>query len=446
MTGAELEEPMRAHVFAMLLCALALPVVSADTNLAPSSAEAVAAILPDAEAFYTDLHRHPELSFHEQRTAATLAEALRKLGFQVTTGVGKLGVVGVLKNGTGPTVMLRTEMDALPVKEQTGLAYASQVTTHNDAGVEVPVAHACGHDLHMASWMATATLLSKARDRWRGTLVLIGQPAEETVGGAAAMLKDGLFTRFPRPDYVIAMHDDSDLPAGTVGFTPGYSHANVDSVDITTYGKGGHGATPQNTVDPIVIAARTVLSLQTIVAREIDPGEPAVVTVGSIHGGTKHNIIPDQVHLQLTVRSYKAEVRKHLLAAIERIAKAESEAGGAPRPPLIEVSDSTDSVYNDPALTQRVAGVLRRRLGDDKVVQMPARMVAEDFSQYVEAGVPSMMFFAGAVNPAKLREAKAAGIRLPGLHSPQWAPDLKPALQTAIESETAVLLDLLGKP
>ncbi len=437
---------MKAHISAILLCLLTAPVLAAGADKSPSSTAAVDAVLPQIEALYFDLHRHPELSFHEQRTAATLADGLRKLGFEVTTGVGKLGVVGVLKNGPGPTVMLRTELDALPVKEQTGLAYASQVTTHNESGVEVPVMHACGHDVHMSAWMGTATLLSRARDQWRGTLVLIGQPAEETVGGAAAMLKDGLFTRFPKPDYVIAFHDDSDLPAGTVGFIPGYSHANVDSVDITIYGKGGHGAMPQTTVDPIVIAARTVLSLQTIVSRELDPRDPAVITVGSIHGGTKHNIIPDQVHLQLTVRSYQPETRKHLLASIERIAKAESEAGNAPKPPLVEYSDASDSVYNDPKLTERVVAVLRRRLGDDKVVQMPPKMVAEDFSEYGKAGVPAMMFFVGAVNPAKYQEAKASGTRLPSLHSSLFAPDVKPTLETAMEAETAVMLDLLGKP
>ena len=430
----------------VVLFTLAAAVFAADADKSLASAASVDAVLPQAEALYLDLHQHPELSFHEQRTAATLADGLRKLGFDVTTGVGKLGVVGVLKNGAGPTVMLRTELDALPVKEQTGLPYASHVTTHNDAGVEVPVAHACGHDIHMSAWMGTATLLSKARDRWRGTLVLIGQPAEETVGGASGMLADGLFTRFPKPDYVIAIHDESELPAGMVGYTPGYSHANVNSVDITIYGKGGHGAMPQTTVDPIVIAARTVLALQTIVSREIGPGDPAVITVGSIHGGTKHNIIPDSVHLQLTVRSYKPETRKHLLAAIERIAKAESEAGGAPKPPLVEFSDASDSVYNDPKLTEREVAVLERRLGKDNVVEMPPKMVSEDFSEYGKAGVPIVMFFVGAVDPAKYKEARASGTPLPSLHSSQFAPDLKPTLETAMEAEAAVMLDLLGKP
>jgi hippurate hydrolase len=429
-----------------LFCLVAAPILAGEAVSPPPAAAAVEAILPDIEALYIDLHRNPELSFHEVRTAAKLADGLRALGFEVTTGVGRLGVVGVLKNGPGPTVMLRTELDALPVKEQTGLPYASVVTTRNDAGVEVPVMHACGHDVHMSAWMGTARLLAASRERWRGTVVVIGQPAEETVGGASFMLKDGLFTRFPRPDFVIACHDESDLPAGTVGFIPGYSHANVDSVDITIYGKGGHGAMPQTTVDPVVIAARTVLSLQTIVSREINPVDPAVITVGSIHGGTKHNIIPDQVHLQLTVRCYKAEVRTHLLAAIARIAKAESEAGNAPKPPLVEVSDSTDSVFNDPALTDRVAASLRRRLGNDKVVQLPPKMVSEDFSEYGKAGVPATMFFVGAVNPARYESAKSTGTPLPSLHSSGFAPDTRPTLATAITAETAVLLDLLGKP
>ncbi len=437
---------MRFWCSVILLCLINVPAFAADRDNSPASNAAVEAVLPQMETLYIDLHSHPELSFHEQRTAATLADRLRQLGFDVTTGVGKVGVVGVLKNGTGPTVMLRTELDALPVKEQTGLPYASQVTTHNDAGVEVPVAHACGHDLHMSAWTGTATLLSQSRAQWRGTLVFIGQPAEETAGGAGAMLKDGLFTRFPRPDYVIAVHDDSDLPAGTVGITPGFAYANVDSVDITIYGKGGHGAMPQKTVDPIVIAARTVLSLQTIVSRELNPTDPAVITVGSIHGGTKHNIIPEQVHLQLTVRSYREEVRKHLLAAIERITRAEAEAAGAPKLPLVEFSEPTYAVYNDPQLTERAAAVLRRRFGDAKVVRVEPRMIGEDFSEYGRAGVPATDLCIGAVNPAKYEAAKTSGESLPSLHSPRFAPDLKPALETAIAAETALLLDLLGKP
>lgn len=406
---------------------------------------AIDALYPQLEPVYIDIHRNPELSGHEQRTAAKLAEALRQAGYDVTTGVGGSGVVGVLKNGPGPTLMLRTELDALPVPEQTGLPYASRVRVKDDAGADVPVMHACGHDLHMTAWLGTATLLARDKSRWSGTLLFIAQPAEETVGGAAAMLKDGLFTRFSRPNFVFAVHDDTDLPAGKVGFVPGFSHANVDSVDITIFGKGGHGATPQNTVDPIVIAARTVLALQTIVAREVNPQDPAVVTVGSIHGGTKHNIIPDQVKLQLTVRTDRDEVRKHVLASIQRIARAEAEAAGAPQPPKVEFSEPTDANYNDPALTQRIAVALRRTLGDANLVQIPPKMVSEDFTEYGRAGVPATMFFVGAVDPVKFQQAKATGTRVPGLHSSTFAPDLKPALETAIATEMAAVLELLPK-
>ncbi|MBV9146045.1 MAG: amidohydrolase, partial [Acidobacteria bacterium] len=304
---------------ALLLC-IGLPLLAAD---APSDLpDQVQSVYPKVEQLYVDLHQHPELSNHETETAAKLASQLRSLGYDVTTGVGGTGVVAVMKNGSGPTVMLRTELDALPVEEKTGWSFASHVHTKDDSGADVPVMHACGHDIHMAALVGTATLMARDKQAWHGTLMLIGQPAEERANGAAAMLKDGLFTRFPKPDFAFAMHDGNNLPAGQVGFTPGFSLTSADSVDITIYGKGGHGATPQNTVDPIVIAARTVMSLQTIVSREISPQDPAVITVGSIHGGTKHNIIPETVKLQLTVRAYKPEVRKHLLDAIARIARA----------------------------------------------------------------------------------------------------------------------------
>ncbi len=303
----------------------------------PAAGAAVPGLDPELVAFYIDLHRNPELSLHEEKTAAKLAERLRRLGFEVTTGVGGTGVVGVLRNGAGPTVMLRTELDALPVEEKTGLPYASTVKARNDAGLEVPVMHACGHDVHMTVWVGTAARMVQARASWHGTLVLIAQPAEEVVRGAKAMLADGLYSRFPKPDYVVALHDSPKVPAGKLGYTPGYILASSDSVDVTIYGKGGHGAAPQTTVDPVVIAARTVLALQTIVSRENDPQEPAVVTVGSIHGGTKHNIIPDQVKLQLTVRTYNRDVRQRVLDAIARIARAEAAAAGAAREPTVAV-------------------------------------------------------------------------------------------------------------
>lgn len=418
---------------------------AADPWSAPSK-EQVGKIYPQVEALYMDIHRNPELSLHEEKTAAKIADQLRKIGFDVTTGVGGTGVVGVMKNGTGPTVMIRAELDALPIPEKTGLPYASHVTTHDDRGVEVPVMHACGHDLHMSIAIGTAMLLAQNKDRWHGTFIYVGQPAEERVRGASAMLKDGLFTRFPKPDFAFAVHDTADLPAGKVGYTSGYAAANSDGVDVTIFGKGGHGAAPQKTVDPIVIAARTVLSWQTIVAREIDPRDPAVITVGSIHGGTKHNIIPDEVHLQLTVRSYKDEVRKHLLAAIERIADAEAAAAGADKKPVVQVIESVNAVYNDPKLTEREAAVLRRTLGDTNVVEQPPIMASDDFAEYGHAGVPALIFGLGAVEPAKFAAAKQSGETLPGPHSPFFAPDREPSLKTGIEAETAAVLELLGKP
>ncbi len=409
------------------------------------SAEQVNAIYPDVEALYLDLHRNPELSLHEQQTSAKLAERMKALGYEVTTGVGGTGVVAVLRNGHGPTVLLRTDMDALPVEEKTGLPYASQVMVKSDSGTTAPVMHACGHDIHMSSWFGTAKLMAANRQRWHGTLILIGQPAEEIGAGAAAMLKDGLFTRFPKPNFALAIHDEATLPAGQVGYIPGYAMASSDSVDITIFGRGGHGAQPQETVDPIVIAARTVMALQTIVSREINPRDPAVVTVGTIHGGTKNNIIPDEVKLQLTVRSYKPEVRKHLLASIERIAKGEALAGGAPREPLVKIEPAANATYNDPELTNRVAAALRHALGQANVVEIPPKMIFEDFSEFSLAGVPSVIFYVGAVEPTKFAAALQSGKPLPGLHSSLWAPDREPTLKTAITAETAALLEVLGR-
>jgi amidohydrolase len=432
-----------ARLFASLLVA-SMSLFAADTWTVPSQSQ-IDAIYPQIEALYKDLHRNPELSLHETKTSATIADQLRKLGFEVTTGVGGTGVVGVLKNGLGPAVMIRAELDALPVPEKTGLDYASHVTAHNEQEVEVPVMHACGHDLHMSIGIGTATLLAQNKERWQGTFIYVGQPAEERIRGAAAMLKDGLFTRFPKPDYAIALHDTADLPAGKVGFTSGYSAATSDSVDVTIFGRGGHGAMPDQTIDPIVIAARTIGAWQTIVAREIDPRDPAVITVGSIHGGTKHNIIPDQVQLQLTVRAYKPEVRQHLLSAIERIVEGEAQAAGADRKPTVKVIESVEAVYNDPALTRRIADVMRRTLGDSNVAQESPAMTSDDFAEYRQAGVPSLIFSLGAVDPQKFEAARKSGESLPGPHSPFFAPDREPSLRTGILAETAAVLDLLHK-
>jgi amidohydrolase len=405
------------------------------------------ALYPDLERLYVDLHQSPELSFREEKTAAKLADRLRALGYEVTTGVGETGVVAVMKNGKGPTVLIRTDMDALPVEEKTGLPYASKVTTKDDSGATVWVSHACGHDVHMASLVGAATLLAKTRDLWRGTLALIGQPAEEKGSGAAAMVQDGLLSRFPKPDFAIAFHDGAFLPAGQIGVTPGYAFANVDAVDITIYGRGGHGSAPQSTVDPIVIAARTVVALQTIVARENDPREPAVVTVGSIHGGTKHNIIPDEVKLQLTVRSYKDEVRKRLLSAIERIAKAEAAAGNAPKEPTVTIVERGNATYNDPALSKRLLTAFSAAFGSSRVVETRPIMAAEDFGGIGKAaGIPSVIFWVGGVEKGKYEEARGDETRLPSLHSPLWAPDREPTLKAGAASLTIAALELLGKP
>ncbi len=420
---------------------LALPAASGSPVLKP-----IDALYPDLEAFYEDLHRHPELSMHEERTAARLAERLRPLGFEVTDHVGGFGVVAVMKNGKGPTLLVRADMDALPLKENTGLPYASQVTVKDDAGNAVPVMHACGHDVHVTSLVGAATLLSRARNLWRGTLVLVGQPGEEGSAGASVMLADGFLARFPKPDFAIALHDDPRLPAGEIGYTPGFAMANADSVDITVYGRGGHGSAPQNAVDPIVIAARTVLALQTIVARETNPLDPAVVTVGSIHGGTKRNIIPDEVTLQLTVRTYKKEVQERVLAAIDRIARAEAAAAGAPRPPSVRIEKGYVALYNDPVLTRRVAGALSAAFGARRVVELPPVMGAEDFGDFGRAaGAPSLEFWLGATPADRFEAAHGDATKFPGLHSSQWAPEREPTLKTGAAALTLAALEILGR-
>lgn len=418
---------------------------SAQTSRAGAgiSAAQVDAIYPDIEKLYFDLHRNPELAFHEQRTAATLAARVKAMGYEVTTGVGGTGIVAILKNGAGPVVMLRTELDALPIEEKTGLPFASTMKIKNEAGEIVPVAHMCGHDLHMSVWVGTAELMAKNREHWHGTLMLVGQPAEEIVAGATAMLSDGLFTRFPKPEVALGMHDEHTLPAGVIGFHSGYFRANSTGLDMTVYGKGGHGAFPQSAIDPVVIAARIVLSLQTIVSRENNPLDPAVITVGSIHGGSASNIIPDQVKLQITVRSLDPAVHKRLLAAIYRQAKGEALAANAPKEPLIETKSNTDAVYNDPELTQRMVAAARAALGADQVVEMPAQMGGEDFSQFGLAGVRAVLLHVGAVDAAKLEDSRKSGVPVPGVHSPLWAPVREPTIKAAISAETAILMDLL---
>src|SRR6266516_7821595 len=434
----------RAYLAMFLL--LVVVTASAWAQTAATSGE-VEKVFPQAHALYVDVHQNPELSGHETQTADKLVCRLRTLGYEVTEHVGGNGIVALLKNGPGPTVMLRTELDALPVEEKTGLPYASKIHTKDDAGHDVPVMHACGHDLHMASLIGTSTIMANTKNTWHGTLMLIGQPAEETITGAKKMIDDGVVTRFPKPDVAVALHTSNELPAGKVGVASGYRYANADSVRITIFGKGGHGSAPHTTVDPIVIAARTILALQTITSREVKPGEAAVVTVGYIQAGTKNNIIPDQAELGLTVRSYKPEIRKQVLAAITRITKAEAVASGTQREPLIEHYEATDAVYNDPALAQRLKPVLEAALGKDNVVTEEPITASEDFSFFVEQGIPGFYFSLGGADPGKLAEAKAAGTRLPSNHSRLFAPDVDPSLRTAIEAEIAVLRNLLnGSP
>jgi len=399
---------------------------------------------------YQHLHAHPELSLHEEKTSARVADELKRAGYEVTPGVGKHGVVAVLENGVGPVVLVRADMDALPVKEQTGLPYASSVMTKDDAGSDVSVMHACGHDVHMTVLVGVARTLAHFKDSWHGTLVLIGQPAEERGGGAKLMLTDGLFTRFPRPNYCLALHDSAEFPAGTVACTPGNAGANVDAVDITVRGVGGHGAYPHKTKDPIVLASQIVLALQTIVSREIQPTQPAVVTVGSIHGGTKHNIIPDEVKLQLTVRSHSDEVRRRILAAIQRIARGEGIAAGLPEGllPIVEMDkEFTPAVYNDPALTERLVGVFKSWFGESRVLYRTPSMGGEDFGEYgrTQHKIPICMFDLGAVEPAAVEESKRTGRPLPSLHSSLFAPVPEPTLKTGVMAMTAAVLELMGK-
>jgi amidohydrolase len=405
---------------------------------------------PSLFELYKSFHSHPELSFQEEKTSARLAEELRKAGYEVTSGVGKYGVVAILRNGAGVTVLVRSDMDALPVREQTGLPYASQVVTTDIEGHDAPVMHACGHDCHMACLVGTARVLMALKDQWHGTLALIGQPAEERVGGARAMLADGLFHRFPLPNFCLALHDDAEIPAGSIGYTPGYALANVDSVDVIVHGVGGHGASPHKTKDPIVLASEIILALQTIVSREVRPGDPAVVTVGTIHGGTKRNIIPDEVRLQLTVRSYSDEVRRQLLEGIQRVIRGQALAAGIPedRLPEMKVEDeSSPATYNDPELTAKIANMFKTWFGEQNVIQKLPSMGAEDFSEFGRTAekIPILMFNVGGVSPETFKESKTLGKTLPSLHSPFWAPIPEPTIKTGVTAMTAAVLELMRR-
>jgi hippurate hydrolase len=438
----------------MRIKAIRAGVAAAALMAAPAQADelrdAVAADLPALVELYKDLHANPELSFQEVETAKKLAARARAMGFEVTEGVGKTGVVAVMKNGDGPTVMLRADMDGLPVIEQTGLPYASKRRAVPQTGIETGVMHACGHDTHMAAWIGTAQLLAERKDQWSGTLVMILQPAEEIGEGAKAMLDDGLYTRFPKPDYVLAFHDAAQAPAGHIGYANGFALANVDSVDIVVPGVGGHGAYPHTTKDPVVLASAIVMRLQTLVSRELNPTDSAVVTVGSFQAGSKHNIIPDEARLQITVRSYSDAARKQLLEGIARIARGEAIAAGMPQDkmPKVTVADPyVPATYNTPALTERVVAGLKPRF-EGRVFEVPAVMGGEDFSQFYRAdreNVESLILWVGGVRAEEWAKAQKGEITLPSLHSAFWAPDAPVVIATATEALTAATLDLMPK-
>ena len=435
----------------LALTAMTLPIALPAAANAAALRDAIRADMPQLMTLYRDLHANPELSMAEVRTPAKLAAEARKLGFTVTEHVGKTGVVAVMKNGPGPVLLLRADMDALPVVEQTGLPFASKVRAMARSGVETGVMHACGHDTHMTSWLGTARRLAAMKDQWSGTLVMILQPGEETGEGAKAMLDDGLYTRFPKPDYVLAFHDAAALPAGVIGVTSGYALANVDSVDISVKGVGGHGAYPQTTKDPIVLAARIVTTLQTLVSRENDPANPAVVTVGSFHAGTKHNIISDEAKLQLTVRSYTPAVRTLLLDGIRRIARGEAIAAGMPedRMPVVTIRDAefTPSTFNTEKLSARALALFTEHFGPERAIKTPAVMGGEDFSRFwlADKRVESLIFWVGGTPRAKWDAAGGDASKLPSLHSPLWAPDADAVISTATEALTLTALDILKK-
>lgn len=435
----------------------------------PASPAGAATAKADASLIemYRQLHANPELSFREVRTSEMMAAELRSLGFTVTErvgdswvrekvlrdvgtlapGVGGYGVVGVLENGDGPTVLIRADMDGLPVPEQTGFEFASKIVSETHTGVESPVMHACAHDIHMTVWAGTARRLVASRDQWKGTLVMIAQPAEEIGLGAQAMIADGLYSRFPTPDYNIALHVSASAPAGTVSYSSGFALANVDSIDITVKGSGGHGAYPHTTRDPILIASHIVVALQSLVSRNTNPLDSAVVTVGSIHAGAKHNIIPDEAELLLTVRSYDDATRQMLLDGIRRIAEGQAAAFGAPAPVIRMETDYTPATYNDPELTERAMKAVARAIGEENVTPMPPVMGGEDFSQFARTpeNIPGVIFWLGAVNPERWAQAQADGMPLPSLHSPLFGPDYDPAIATGVEAMTAAALDLFSR-
>lgn len=408
------------------------------TVAAPVSAsfDQLASLLPDLEALYKDIHSHPELSMQETRTAALAADRLRAAGFEVTTGVGKTGVVGVLRNGDGPTVMMRADMDALPVEEATGLPYASKVKAKDRDGNTVPVMHACGHDMHVTWLVGASSLLARTRDSWKGTAMAVFQPAEETAEGAQAMIDDGLFKRFPKPDVVLGQHVMVG-PAGIIGGRSGVVTSAADSLQIRLFGRGAHGSMPQASIDPVVMAAATVMRLQTIVSREVAPTDAAVLTVGALQAGTKENVIPDEAIIKLNVRTFDEQVRKRVLSAIERVVNAEAQASGAPRPPEITPLDRYPMVQNDPDATRRVVDAFRDHFSADRIEEWPPTTASEDFGAFgAQSHTPAVFWFVGGTDPKLYSKAKSEGRlgELPTNHNPRFAPVIHPTLETGVET------------
>ena len=398
---------------------------------------------------YKELHTNPELSYQEFETSEKLALILEEMGYEVTRNIGGNGVVALLKNGEGKTVMLRADMDGLPVEEKTGASYASTKKAINPEGKEVYTMHACGHDVHMSVLIGAAEYLYKSKSSWKGNLLLVLEPAEEVSGGARNMIKDGLFTKFPRPDFNLALHVSPSLQAGKVGYLPGWAMANVDSVDITVRGLGGHGAYPHTTKDPIVLAANIVTQLQTIVSRQIAPTDPAVVTVGSIHGGTKHNVIPNEVKLQLTLRSYADEVRNETISSIERIVRGAAISAGLEEDyfPLVEIKDEyTPAVFNNPDLVSRLQKSFNRSIGEENVIKVSPVMGGEDFGMFgrVEPIIPTALFWLGAVNKKVYEKAMREDLMLPSLHSDLFLPDAEPAINTGVTAMSSAAMDLFN--
>jgi amidohydrolase len=435
---------------ALLLAGTAAP-RAAEPDVQAVVKAKIAAELPSLRTLYEHLHAHPELSFMEVHTAARMARELRALGIEVTERVGRLGVVGVLRNGPGPTVLLRTDMDALPLKETTGVPYASTAIVKDLQGRDQPAMHACGHDVHMTSLIGAARTLAAVRDRWSGTIVFIAQPAEEIVAGAKAMLDDGLFTRFPKPDVALTFHDDALMPAGQVGYREGPFMSGVGSMDIVVRGVSGHGSAPHTAKDPVLLASQIVVALQTIVSREIPPGTRAVVTVGTIHGGLKRNIIPDEVKLELTLRAFDPAVMATLVAAVRRVAAGTAQAAGVPedRMPVVTVTEESVGVTaNDPALTRRLVGVFTAWLGTDRVSQVEPINAAEDFSLYGQTAerVPTVLWRVGATAPEKFTESARTGVPVPSNHNSGFAPVPEPTIVTGVTTMTAAVLEILAKP